>query len=61
MLWCLYLLRHRTSTFHHLLAIRVQRLIDDPLCRIDFVIVAKSQMPKSLGDRLQSSSLGLMP
>src|SRR5712664_2459603 len=44
---------------HHLLAILVQRFIDNPLCRIDFVVVANPQMPETLCDRLQSRSLGL--
>jgi hypothetical protein len=51
----------RFPTLHHLLAICVQRFIDNPLCRIDFVVVANPQMPETLCDRLQSRSLGLMP
>src|SRR4029077_19050732 len=51
----------RLAAFHHLPAIGVKRVINNPLGRIDFMVVAEVQLSKSLGDRIQSSSLGLMP
>src|ERR1700680_4626233 len=49
------------STLYHLPAIRVQRIVNNPFGGIDFVVVAKAQVAKTLGNRIQTSGLRLMP
>src|SRR6266852_3826332 len=49
------------SALHHLLAIRVQRIINNPLGCIDFVIVLKIQAAKPFRDGVQPSALRLLP
>jgi len=44
----------RFTRLHHLSAVSVQRIIDDPLCCIDFVIVFVAEMTKAFGNRLQT-------
>ena len=43
------------------MAIGIQRVIDDPLGRIDLVIVLEAEMAESLGYCIQPGCLGLMP
>src|SRR5262252_10322188 len=44
----------------HFLAVGVKGVVDDPLRGIDGVIVLVSEMAKSLGDRLEPWSFGLV-
>lgn len=46
---------------HHLLAVQIQRIVDNPLCRIDFPVIAEPQVTKPFSDSIQSSGLRLMP
>src|SRR6266498_1731822 len=46
---------------NHLLAVNIERVIDDPLSGVDFVIVFESEMAESLSDGFQSGTFGLVP
>src|SRR5882757_415552 len=46
---------------HHLLAIRVQRIVNNPLGCIDFVVVLKIQASKPFRDGVQPRALRLLP
>src|SRR5216683_5132770 len=46
---------------HHLPAVSVERVIDDPLGGILFVVVLETQVAEPLGNRLQPFSLRLAP
>src|SRR6266446_5702623 len=49
------------SASHHLFAVGVQRIVDNPLCCVDFVVVRKSQAAKPFRDGMQSSAFRLLP
>jgi hypothetical protein len=49
----------RLSSLHHLFAISIERIINDPFGRIHLVIVFISEMSEALGDRFQSGSFRL--
>src|SRR6266542_1519948 len=44
----------------HFLAIRIERVVDDPFGRVDGVIVLEAEMAKALGDGLEPGALALM-
>jgi hypothetical protein len=44
----------------HLLTVSVQSVVDDPLGRVDRMVVRKSQMPETLGDGGEAGAFGLM-
>jgi hypothetical protein len=46
---------------HHLLAVGIESVIDNPLCRIQLAVVLEAQVPKSFSDRFKSCALGLIP
>src|SRR6266852_445935 len=46
---------------HHLLTVRIECVIHNPLRGVDIMIILESQVTKSLGDRVQPSSLRLLP
>ena len=48
-----------TAGLHHRLAISVERVIDDPLGRIERVIVFVAEMPEAFGDRFEARTLRL--
>jgi hypothetical protein len=45
---------------HHLAAIRVERIVDDPLGGIKRVVIPVAEMPEAFGHCLETRSLGLM-
>jgi hypothetical protein len=45
---------------HHLLAVRIKRVVNDPLRIIQRVIVLIAKMAKAFGDGLQSRPFGLL-
>src|SRR5262249_13093527 len=45
---------------HHLLAVRIKGVVHNPLRGVDFLIVAKTEAAKSIGDGLQSRALRLL-
>src|SRR5260370_30319406 len=47
--------------FHHLFAIRIKRVKNNPFGRIDFVVVPEVQMAKSLRNGVQARGLRLLP
>src|SRR6266481_3003619 len=49
------------SLLHHLLAVRVQRVVDDPLGGIELVIVPVAEPTEPLGDCLEPCGLRLVP
>src|ERR1700687_3099031 len=49
----------RLAAFYHLAAIRIERVIDDPLRRILCMVVLEAEMPKAFGDRFEARSLRL--
>src|ERR1700757_5377284 len=49
----------RLSAFHHLAAIFVERVVDDPLGGVLLEIVLVAEMPKPFGDGFEAGSLGL--
>src|SRR5216683_2996991 len=51
----------RLSAIHHLFAVGVERLVNNPLGRIDFVVVPEIKMAKPFRDGLQSRALRLLP
>ena len=51
----------RLPTSHHFLAVRIQRIVNNPLGRIDFVVVLKLQVAKSLRDGIQPRAFRLLP
>ena len=51
----------RLSAIHHLFAVRVERLVNNPLGRIDFVVVPEIKMAKPFRDGLQPRALRLLP
>src|SRR5882757_331554 len=50
----------RLAAFYHFAAIRIERVIDDPGCRIMFVIVLEAEMSKAFGDSFKARSLRLV-
>ena len=46
---------------HHLLAVSIKSVIDDPLGRIEFMVVLKAQVPKAFSDSFKSWAFGLIP
>src|SRR3954464_13489136 len=51
----------RLALAHHFLTIRVEGIIHDPLGGVLFVVVLETQVTETLGNRLQSWPLGLVP
>lgn len=47
----------RQVAANHFLAVGIEGVIDDPLRRIDLVIVLETEVPESLGDCVQPGSL----
>src|SRR5689334_7459827 len=45
----------------HLLAVGVERIVDDPLCGVVLVIVLEAEMSKPLGDGFEARGFGLIP
>src|SRR5215213_5299394 len=45
----------------HLFAVRVEGVVDDPLGRIELVVVFVTEMTEALGNRVESRPFGLMP
>src|SRR5262249_50029943 len=50
----------RPAVAHHLLAIRIERVVDDPLRRIERVVVLEAEMPEALGNSLEAGAFRLM-
>src|SRR2546428_10503332 len=46
---------------HHFLAVRIQRIVNNPLGRIDFVVVLKIQAAKPFRDGIQPRAFRLLP
>ena len=46
---------------NHLLAVPVQRVVDNPLRCVDRLIILEAKMPKALRDRAETRCLGLVP
>jgi hypothetical protein len=44
-----------------LLAVRVERVVDDPLRSVDLVVVAQTEVAKAFGHGLETPALGLVP
>src|SRR6266852_3546436 len=51
----------RLPALHHLLAVSIQRVVNNPLGRVDFVIVPEIQMAESFGNGIQPGPLWLVP
>src|SRR6266446_2137675 len=51
----------RLSPFHHFFAVRIQRVVNNPLGRIDFVVAPEVQMAKTLRNGVQPGGLRLLP
>src|SRR6266852_5212213 len=51
----------RLTALHHLFAVRVERIVNNPLGRIDFVVVLKIQPAKPFRDGVQPRALRLLP
>jgi len=50
----------RFSVTHHFLAIRIERVVNNPLCCIQCVVILESEMPKAFSDGNESWTLGLV-
>src|SRR5260370_31509486 len=50
----------RLAALHHLAAIRIERVVDDPLRRILCMVVLEAEMPEAFGDSFDARSLRLM-
>src|SRR5882724_9693154 len=50
----------RLAALDHLAAISIERVIDDPRCRVMFVVVLKAEMTKPFGDSFETWPLRLM-
>jgi hypothetical protein len=50
----------RFAALHHLAAIRVECVVDDPLGGIERMIILVAEMPEALGDGLKARPFGLM-
>src|SRR2546423_1655301 len=50
----------RLAAIYHLAAIRIERVVDDPLSRIVFMVVFEAEMPEAFGDSFQARSLRLL-
>src|SRR5437667_11053009 len=51
----------RPALTDHLLAVGVERVVDNPLGRIQGVIILEPETPKAFGDRLEPRGLRLVP
>src|SRR5216683_6909969 len=51
----------RLPALHHLCAVSIQRVVNNPLSRVDFVIVPEIQMAKSFGNGIQPGPFWLVP
>src|SRR6266568_2257586 len=49
------------SPLNHLLAVSIQRVVNNPLGRVDFVIVPEIQMAESFGNGIQPGPFRLVP
>src|ERR1700687_3777709 len=50
----------RLAALYHLAAIRIERVVDDPLRRILSMVVLEAEMPKAFSDSFEARSLRLM-
>src|SRR5216684_5264799 len=50
----------RLAALYHLAAIRIERIVDDPLRRILRMVVLEAEMPEAFGDSFEAQSLRLM-
>ena len=50
----------RLAALYHLAAIRIERIVDDPLRRILLMVVLEAEMPEAFGDGFEAGSLRLM-
>src|ERR1700687_1830660 len=50
----------RLAALYHLAAIRIERVVDDPLRRILCVVVLEAEMPEAFCDSFEARSLRLM-
>src|SRR6201991_1902149 len=50
----------RLAALYHFQAIRIERVVDDPLRGIVFMVVLEAEMPKAFGDSFEARPLGLM-
>ena len=53
-------LASRFAALHHLFGVSVERVVNDPLSGVDFVIVLVAEVSEALGDCVKSWALGLM-
>src|SRR5713226_449127 len=51
----------RLTALHHLFAVRVERIVNNPLGRVNFVVVLKIQPAKPFRDGVQPRALRLLP
>jgi len=50
----------RLAAPYHLLAIRIERVVNDPLRRILCVVILEAEMPEAFGDSFQARSFRLL-
>src|SRR5262245_26405223 len=50
----------RLSVPHHLLAVRIEGVVDDPLRGIQFMVVLEAELAKPFGNGIEPRTLGLM-
>jgi hypothetical protein len=50
----------RLATLDHLAAIRIERVVDDPLRRVVLMVVPEAEMPEAFGDGFEAGSLRLI-
>src|SRR5712664_971531 len=50
----------RLAALHHLAAVTIERVVDDPLRRIVLMVVLEAEMPEAFGDSFQARPLRLM-
>src|SRR5258705_5576307 len=50
----------RLAALYHLAAIRIERVVDDPLRRILCMVVLEAEMPEAFGDSFEARSLRLI-
>ena len=48
------------SVAYHLLAVRIERVVDDPLCCIQCVVILEPEMAKALGNGIETGTFGLV-
>src|ERR1700733_13347102 len=50
----------RLAALYHLAAIRIERVVDDPLRRILCMVILEAEMPKAFSDSFEAWSLRLV-